>query len=107
MAAVAIIEVLDTNGIVREVNALPGRGSRPASESLAVAIATDHVPLKTGYVMDSAGTWFHPASLAHAYTYDGSGNLETDTCVDGGVTRVKTFGYSSGLLQSETKWVVQ
>ncbi|HDR9003229.1 TPA: hypothetical protein QDA99_002813 [Burkholderia vietnamiensis] len=47
------------------------------------------------------------ASLPHAYTYDASGNMLTDTVTKGTQTFVKTFTWSGTLLQSETGWVKQ
>lgn len=60
----------------------------------------------TGAVKDSAGKYFNPDSCSHAFAY-ASGNLVTDTATDGTSVWVKTFGYTSGVLTSETKWVRQ
>lgn len=57
-------------------------------------------------VADSAGTLFSPGASSHTYGYDGSGNLTTDTAVLAGVTRVKTFGWASGRIATESQWVV-
>lgn len=60
------------------------------------------------WTKDSAGTLFDPTSLAHTFTYNGSGQILTDTCVDDrGVTRVKTFTWTGSTLTSISKWVVQ
>jgi YD repeat-containing protein len=79
-----------------------------------VAIAKRHNVLLTALlatpsdlVRDSAGVVFSPASCSHAYGYDSSGNLTTDTATDGAVVRVKTLAYTSGNMTAETKWVVQ
>ena len=60
-----------------------------------------------GGATDSAGTVFNPDDCAHTFTYDGTGNLLTDTAVLAGVTRVKTFTWTSGNLTAESRWVVQ
>jgi YD repeat-containing protein len=57
--------------------------------------------------LDSAGVAFSPSACSHAYAYDGSGNLVTDTATLGAVVRVKTLTWSSGSITAETKWVVQ
>lgn len=43
----------------------------------------------------------------HVYGYDTSGNLTTDTWTIGGNVYVKTYGYTSGVLTSESDWVKQ
>jgi YD repeat-containing protein len=43
----------------------------------------------------------------HAYTYDGSGNLKTDTMTIGSLTFVKTYTYTGTQLTGETGWVQQ
>ena len=43
---------------------------------------------------------------AHAYGYNGSGQLVTDDWTYGGRTYRKTFTYTSGNLTGETDWVV-
>lgn len=82
----------------------PTLGRKAASGSTPVTLPSD---IPTDLVADSAGTLFSPGSCSHAYGYDGSGNLTTDTATDGAVVRVKTLAYTSGNLTSETKWVVQ
>jgi hypothetical protein len=57
-------------------------------------------------VPDSTGEVFNPDACSHVYGFTG-GDLTTDTATDGVGTWVKTFGYTAGLLTSETKWVKQ
>jgi len=56
--------------------------------------------------VDSAGAAFSPDDCAHAYAYS-AGLLLTDTATNGTSTWVKTYGYTSGSLTSESKWVKQ
>lgn len=49
---------------------------------------------KEGWVVGTTGIVFHVASCSHVYTYDGHGNLVTDTANDGGNTHTKTFTYT-------------
>jgi len=55
------------------------------------------------------GDWVDGAVVvdvgSHAYAYDGSGNLTTDTWTVGGLVRVKTYTYTAGNLTSESAWV--
>jgi YD repeat-containing protein len=48
-----------------------------------------------------------PTWKAHAYTYDGSNNLKTDTITDGTNIWVKTFVYENGYQVSDSGWVKQ
>jgi hypothetical protein len=59
-----------------------------------------------GLVPDSTGALFNPDACSHVYCFTG-GDLTKDTKKDGVGTWVKTFGYTGGLLTSETKWVKQ
>jgi hypothetical protein len=59
-----------------------------------------------GLVPDSTGALFNPDACSHVYGFTG-GDLTTDTATDGVGTWVKTFGYTAGLLTSETAWVKQ
>ena len=68
---------------------------------------TTEKPYVPGMVKDSAGNYFMPDSGAHNYTYDGNGSLLTDMCILDGVTRIKTYTWTSGKLTSETVWTVQ
>lgn len=46
--------------------------------------------------------------LAKSYTYNGDGTLATESATDGGAnTWVKTYGYTSGKMTSESVWVKQ
>ena len=57
-------------------------------------------------VADDTGVIFNPDACSHVYGFTG-GDLTTDTATDGVGTWVKTFGYTAGLLTSETAWVKQ
>jgi YD repeat-containing protein len=46
-------------------------------------------------------------SGTHAYGYDGSGNLTTDTWTVNANVYLKTFSYTAGNLTGETDWVKQ
>lgn len=47
-------------------------------------------------------------SGTHTFTYNGGGQILTDTWVVGGITYVKTYTYNgSGQLTSYTDWVKQ
>lgn len=48
-----------------------------------------------------------PVWKAHTFTYDGSGNLSTDTVTDGTDTWVKSFIWTSGALTMDSGWVKQ
>ncbi len=48
-----------------------------------------------------------PVWLAHAFTYDGSGNLQTETITDGADSWVRTLTYSGGNLVLDSRWVKQ
>ena len=67
--------------------------------------AAGAVPVYAATV-DSAGDAFSPDDCAHAYAYS-AGLLLTDTATNGTSTWVKTYGYTSGSLTSESKWVKQ
>ena len=64
------------------------------------------VPYAPAATVDSAGAAFSPDDCAHAYAYS-AGLLLTDTATNGTSTWVKTYGYTSGSLTSESKWVKQ
>jgi hypothetical protein len=48
-----------------------------------------------------------PTYKSHAYTYDDSGNIKTDTVADGAGAWVKTYTYVQGQLASDSGWVKQ
>ncbi len=48
-----------------------------------------------------------PTNRAHTFTYDGSGNLVTDTVSDGTSTWVRTYTYQMGAQVSDSGWVKQ
>ena len=56
--------------------------------------------------MDTQGAAV-PTNKAHAYTYDDSGNLSTDTVTDGANTWVKTYAYTPSGPSSDSGWVKQ
>lgn len=57
--------------------------------------------------LDNTGQSISPDACTHAYGYNASGLLVTDTATTGGVTWVKTYSYTSGNLTGETNWVRQ
>ena len=48
-----------------------------------------------------------PTYKAHAFTYDGSGNLSTDTVTDGQTSWVRTYQWQNGAQTSDSGWVKQ
>jgi YD repeat-containing protein len=61
-------------------------------------------------VQDADGVFnFDPDGCLHTYTYDGSGNLLTDTATDPATQSVyvKTYTYTGANLTSESAWVKQ
>lgn len=48
-----------------------------------------------------------PTYKAHAYTYDGSGNMATDTVSDGSSTWVRSFTYTPSGVATDSGWVKQ
>lgn len=48
-----------------------------------------------------------PTNKAHSYTYDGSGNLKTDTVSDATGTWVRTYTYQGGNVATDSGWVKQ
>jgi len=60
----------------------------------------------TGTELDTAGNPV-PVFKAHSYTYDGSGNLATDTVTDGANVWVRTYAWSNGAQASDSGWVKQ
>jgi YD repeat-containing protein len=48
-----------------------------------------------------------PTWKAHAYTYDQSGNLATDTVSDGSNTWVRTYTWAVGGQSADSGWVKQ
>jgi hypothetical protein len=48
-----------------------------------------------------------PIYKAHTFTYDGSGNLSTDTVTDSNSTWVRTYMWSNGAQTSDSGWVRQ
>ena len=57
-------------------------------------------------VLDSTGQPFSPDACAHAYGYNASGLIVTDTATDGATSWVKTYTYNAtAQLTGETNWV--
>jgi hypothetical protein len=56
--------------------------------------------------LDTAGNPV-PTYLAHAFTYDGSGNLQTDTVVSGSDSWVRTYAWTNGAQTADSGWVKQ
>lgn len=48
-----------------------------------------------------------PTWKAHAFTYDTSGNLRTDTVTDGTETWVRTYLWGNGVQTGDSGWVKQ
>lgn len=55
----------------------------------------------------SDGNVIYPDMCEHAYGYDASGNLVTDTVQAYSGTYVKTYTWTSGALTGESLWVRQ
>lgn len=73
-----------------------------------VAINASGAPLNLqgGTDLDTDGNVV-PTYKAHSYTYDPSGNLQTDSVTDGAATWVRTYGYTMGAQSSDSGWVKQ
>lgn len=56
-------------------------------------------------ITDDRGTPLYPERYAHTLTYDGSGNLLTDTFTDGTYTWTQTYTWTAGNLTSISAWV--
>lgn len=56
------------------------------------------------FVIATDGQYLPIDSLPHAYTYDGSGNMLTDTVTYNGVSYVKTRTFVSNRVATETAW---
>lgn len=48
-----------------------------------------------------------PTWKGRTYTYDGSGNPQTETVTDGTDSWVKTYTYTGGTLSADSGWVKQ
>lgn len=48
-----------------------------------------------------------PVNKAHQFTYDTSGNLQTDTVIDGNSMWVRTYSYANGNQTADSGWVKQ
>lgn len=46
-----------------------------------------------------------PLNKAHTFTYDTSGNLQTDTVTDGASSWTRTFTYTNGNQTADSGWV--
>lgn len=56
--------------------------------------------------LDTSGN-IVPTWKAHAFTYDTSGNLQTDTVSDGVSTWIRTFQWGNGVQTGDSGWVKQ
>lgn len=56
-------------------------------------------------VLDSTGGRAYPDSYAHTLTRNGDGTIATDVFTDGVSTWTMTFGYTTGLVTSISRWV--
>jgi hypothetical protein len=84
-----------------------GATRRPARRRKGKFMATE---LNVAVVTDSTGKWtVNEDSWAHAYTYNGSNQMVTDTVVDpiNGYTFVRTYTYTGGNLTNDSGWVKQ
>jgi len=48
-----------------------------------------------------------PTYKGHTFTYDTSGNTQTDTVSDGSTTWVRTYTYTNGQQTADSGWVKQ
>ncbi|WP_176039518.1 hypothetical protein [Burkholderia stabilis] len=57
-------------------------------------------------VLDTNGVPFSPASCNHAFEYDATGNLVTDTAIDPitGIKRVQSYTYEKSILIGNSAW---
>ena len=78
----------DSAGQLREVPPQPLAGPVLAADT---PLDTDGSPV--------------PVNKAHSFTYDGSGNLVTDTVSDGAKSWTRTFAYQNGSLVTDSGWV--
>ena len=87
---------------------IPGP-SRPLAPQLVVqGHPSGGLVIPPAVVTDSTGAPINPDSWDHAYVYDASGTLLTDTGTDGISTWVKTYSFNSiGQLINQVKWVKQ
>lgn len=66
------------------------------------------MPYVSTQVYDTTGMYaIDVETLPHAYTFNGSNNLLTDTVTQGNNVFVKTFAYTGANLTSESGWVKQ
>ena len=56
--------------------------------------------------IDTAGNVV-PTWMPHAYTYDASGNVSTDTVMGASDTWKRTYTWTSGALATDSGWVKQ
>jgi hypothetical protein len=103
-------------------------GSPPADTDIDLWAGTFPAPASdeaiqaaVGAESDASATWYDATANAiqllklviaafvgagsHVYTYDASGNLETDAWTLFGTTRTKTYTWTDGELAAESDWV--
>lgn len=83
-----------------------GRGSETKTINLPRAQSVTVQEILQVSVLDTQGNVV-PVHKPHSFTYDGSGNLATDTVSDGGKTWVRTYGWMGGAQTSDSGWVKQ
>lgn len=60
----------------------------------------------SGSEMDTEGRLV-PVNAGHTFTYDGNGNLKTDTVSDATGAWVRTYTYTGGVQSADSGWVKQ
>lgn len=82
-------------------------GSRFIAPAMVLINATG-VPISTqgGTDLDTSGNVV-PTYKPHTYTYDGSGNLSTDSVTDGVSTWIRTYTTSPTGVTADSGWVKQ
>jgi YD repeat-containing protein len=82
--------------------------NKPSAPGEHIPVVVQGTAFTTDTTRDSTGQSFSPAACTHAYGYDASGLIVTDTATDGTSTWIKTYTYNaSAQLTGETQWVKQ
>lgn len=79
---------------------------RTASVERVVVKEVEVVSVPSSEIKDTQGNTV-PVWKPHAFSYDGSGNLATDTVSDGVSTWVRTYGWANGAQTTDSGWVKQ
>ena len=71
--------------------------------------ASDGAETVTKAAPDTLDTDGNPVPIwkAHSFTYDGSGNLATDSVTDGTSTWIRTYMWTGGAQTADSGWVKQ